>query len=1192
MKRLAAALLTAGSIAAGSFVPALLADESAESATSAERTVPVSTRAFSDAELGIAAASGDARQAIDGFQIPEGATVRVAAAEPEIANAVAFTFDGQMRLYVCETFRQSQGVEDNRGHMDWLEDDLAAQTVADRDAYIRKHEPDKVAEWSSWPDRIRRLTDRDELGRYTNATVFASFAELTLGTGAGVLAVENAETGEPDIYFTCIPDLFRLRDGDGDGQAEDVESLAHGFGVRFAFRGHDMHGLIRGIDGKLYWSIGDRGFHVLTKDGTKLHRPDTGAVFRANLDGTDLEVVATGLRNPQELAFNDTGDLFSVDNNSDSGDEARLVHIAEGSDAGWRMYYQYLEDRGPWNREAMWEPYREFPDAAEWVAGFDAKASETTGGVDPALVQPAYILPPVVNITDGPSGLVCYPGTGWGSELDNRFFIADFRGTASKSGVRSFAVETDGAFYEMTDDDQFVWQLLATDVDFGYDGSLYVMDWVDGWNGTGKARLYEFADPEHAAEADDVEQLFAAGFASLDSDRLADLLTHADRRVRLNAQWQLADRDAIDQLADVATSDAVPGRYHGIWGLGQIYAKMVAQDRSNFGGGDFGDGSGLVRTLLDSPDEEVVRQTLRALSWSGNADLAKVGLDGSKSPIPWERYVDASPRLQAAAVTAFGKLAAETEFTVPLANRFVGMLAANDDRDPGLRHAVVHALSQIGRDLPQDGSRERVLLTAIADGSDAVQRAGAVVLRRWKAKQIHKLLEGSPTVALEAARAIYDEPIPEAMTMLAAMPIEADTPAPLARRIAAANSALVGGADVTADAAKRLVEMAANSALPQAVREEAIAGLAAWSEGSRVDRTIGQYRVVEAKPASFARNALSQQIDALLNDDAVAALALPLVGQYELGEAAPLVAAIVGDASRKPLVRATALRSLERVAPQDAAALVDDLLTDDSEEVRSIARDVLSRVDPQAAVPVLANTLSSFGLREQQAAIATLAAMERADADDVLAAWLKRLDRDDVPAGIQLDLLEAAAERKSPALAELAAAYDRPNPDSLSDAYRMCLEGGSARAGETVFNGFAAAACRRCHVVNGGGAAVGPDLSEIGKEKTRQYLLEAIVEPNKAIAKGFGTKIVLMEDGRVLSGVVAEQTDETMTLVKPTGERVTVETDFIEAEKDGLSGMPADLYKQLSRRQIRDLVEYLASLTEKKATDGDEGGHE
>src|SRR6185369_415652 len=150
------------------------------------------------------------------------------------------------------------------------------------------------------------------------------------------------------------------------------KSLSYGYGVRYNFLGHDLHGLRFGPDGKLYFSIGDRGLHVQTREGRILDNPDSGSVLRCELDGSNLELFATGLRNPQELAFDDFGNLFTGDNNSDSGDQARWVHVVEGGDSGWRMAYQYLPDRGPFNREKIWHPQEEG--------------------------QPAYIVPPVTNI--------------------------------------------------------------------------------------------------------------------------------------------------------------------------------------------------------------------------------------------------------------------------------------------------------------------------------------------------------------------------------------------------------------------------------------------------------------------------------------------------------------------------------------------------------------------------------------------------------------------------------------------------------------------------------------------------------------------------------------------------------------------------------------------------------------------------
>ena len=352
------------------------------------------------------------------------------------------TNDG--RIIVCETFRQEVGVEDNRNHMNWLENDLQLESVEERAAMFRRYMGDDVQKWAKEHDRLRMLQDTDGDGTYDRDTMFADgFNDIIDGTGAGVIEHNGR------IYYTCIPKLWSFADADRDGVSDDPQLLHHGYGVRVAFRGHDMHGLVVGPDGRIYFSIGDRGYNVITKEGTRLKRVDTGAVFRCDADGSHLEVFAYGLRNPQELAFDDHGNLFTGDNNSDSGDQARWVYVVQDGDTGWRMYYQYLDDRGPWNRERIWYPYR--------------ADDETTA------VQPASTLPPIANLGDGPSGLTFYPGVGLPDRYQGHFFMADFRGTAGNSGIRSFTNTSKGATFELADSHQFIWSILATDVDFAPD---------------------------------------------------------------------------------------------------------------------------------------------------------------------------------------------------------------------------------------------------------------------------------------------------------------------------------------------------------------------------------------------------------------------------------------------------------------------------------------------------------------------------------------------------------------------------------------------------------------------------------------------------------------------------------------------------------------------------------------------------
>ncbi len=242
----------------------------------------------------LAEASDEGETAIGSFQFPSSMRCNLFAAEPMFANPVAFSFDRFGRVFVCESYRQNKGVTDNRGHDDkWLNADLAAMNVQDRIRYHRELLGKEAAEYERFDDLIRVLIDRDGDNKADDSKIFVSgFNGIEEGTGAGVLVRDDM------VYYTNIPKLWGFKDTNNDLVADERIVLSDGYGVRVAFRGHDMHGLIIGPDGRLYFSIGDRGYSIETPNG-RFQDPESGAVFRCELDGSNLEIFATGLRNPK-----------------------------------------------------------------------------------------------------------------------------------------------------------------------------------------------------------------------------------------------------------------------------------------------------------------------------------------------------------------------------------------------------------------------------------------------------------------------------------------------------------------------------------------------------------------------------------------------------------------------------------------------------------------------------------------------------------------------------------------------------------------------------------------------------------------------------------------------------------------------------------------------------------------------------
>jgi quinoprotein glucose dehydrogenase len=1070
--------------------------------------------------------SNEAQQAMSRFQMPKGVEASVWAAEPLLANPVSFCFDEKGRCYVAETFRLGHGVTDDRNHMNWLDDDMASRTVADRVSMYKKYAKDRFAkDYETAHERVKLVWDSKGAGKADQATVFADgFHNAADGLGAGVLARQG------NVYYTCIPDLWLLKDTKGDGKADVKTSLATGFGVHVAFIGHDMHGLRMGPDGKLYFSIGDRGLNVTTKEGRHLFNPDSGAVLRCDSDGSNLEIVATGLRNPQELAFDQYGNLFTVDNNSDSVDKARLVYIVEGGDSGWRTGYQYgsdMSDRGPFNAEKIWHL--------------------------PPTEQPAYIVPPLAHITSGPSGLCFnYGATALPDRYKDHFFICDFRGSPTGSGVYSFAVQPKGASFEVADGHQCLGNILATDCDFGPDGGLYVSDWVEGWGCTGKGRIYRFADPEVARkpEVAEVKKLLAEGFGKRSNDELAKLLGHADMRVRQEAQFALAakGKNAAPTLARSASEGTSQlARLHAIWGLGQVGRtdpKAVAEP---------------LRALLKDKDDEVRAQAARALGW----------VKGTEATDLLPLLKDPQPRVRFQAMTSLGK--PDTVHFGPGAGQgvwdaLVDLLKQNSDQDAYLRHAAALVMARYpGQELVSCAKHE----------SPAVRMAAVLALRRGKGEVVWPFLDDAdPKIAAEAARVLHDVvPDPLSGTPLAERLNTPNRSEFFMWRALNANFRL--GAEKNAVAVARFP---ANPDAPEKLRVEAVKMLGLWANPGRRDRVTGLTQDLGKRDDRAAVAALKDAFGGIFSgSNAVRREAARTGAALGIKEVGPVLFDMASDNKRPAALRVEMLQALEALKDARLEKATELALADGEPHVRAEGRRLLAKSKPAEALASLSKALQSGELVEKQSALAVFGDLKGSEADAPLGQALDRLLAKDYPAELQLDLLEAAAKR--PALKEKLAKYEasRAKGDPLAE-YREALAGGDAEAGRHIFLTKAEVSCLRCHKVKGEGGDVGPDLAGIGSKQKRDYLLESIVDPNKQIAQGYETTVLTLTNGKVVSGIVKGEDAKEVKLMTAEGQLLTVAKAKIDERARGKSAMPDDTVKHLTKRELRDLVEFLASL--------------
>jgi quinoprotein glucose dehydrogenase len=218
--------------------------------------------------------------------------------ELNVPDPVACTVDPQGRVYVSATTRRKVGDLDIREHALWIPDDVGLQSVADKTAFyerelapgklrvprgsLKDHNGDGSIDWKDLTvhsERIYQLRDTDGDGTADKITVFAEgFNTPVTGIAAGVLYHDGW------VYATIAPDLWRFKDTDDDGVADVREIVVHGFGIHIAYAGHDMHGLSVGPDGRIYWSIGDKGANVTSREGRTFAYPNEGCVMRVEPD--------------------------------------------------------------------------------------------------------------------------------------------------------------------------------------------------------------------------------------------------------------------------------------------------------------------------------------------------------------------------------------------------------------------------------------------------------------------------------------------------------------------------------------------------------------------------------------------------------------------------------------------------------------------------------------------------------------------------------------------------------------------------------------------------------------------------------------------------------------------------------------------------------------------------------------------
>ena len=373
-------------------------------------------------------------------------------------------------------------------------------------------------------------------------------------------AVMGLEWADGTLFVVHAPYLSAFRDTDGDGKADQRVDLMTGLGPKLpGFSGINDHvasGVRLGMDGYLYISVGDKGIPKgVGKDGTTIQLFG-GGVVRIRPDGTGLQVVSTGERNPLSVALSATDEVFTYGNDDDSKRWPNsLTHHIVGAHFGYP--YDFLT-----------APTRTLPIMDGQLGG-----SGTQG--------------------------ICYNEDGLPPGYRGNLFFTDwglqtvFRYTLERSGG-THRVKTKAPFVTKGDLEDFRPFSMAVSPD---GASLYLVDWAYlGWlaDGPKTGRLYRLTyvgddrpTPAPRPNGPEVDELLRA----IDHPALSVRLASQRSLERLGAK---AVGSLIGRLREATP---VTGRLHALWALDAIGTPEARA---------------AVRSMLTDPEPEVRLQAARS----------------------------------------------------------------------------------------------------------------------------------------------------------------------------------------------------------------------------------------------------------------------------------------------------------------------------------------------------------------------------------------------------------------------------------------------------------------------------------------------------------------------------------------------------------------------------------------------------
>jgi putative membrane-bound dehydrogenase-like protein len=287
--------------------------------------------------------------------------------------------------------------------------------------------------------------------------------------------------------------------------------------------------------------------------------------------------------------------------------------------------------------------------------------------------------------------------------------------------------------------------------------------------------------------------------------------------------------------------------------------------------------------------------------------------------------------------------------------------------------------------------------------------------------------------------------------------------------------------------------------------------------------------------------------------------------------------------------RETALRALVDKGVGDLLPVLLALL--DEPALRRPALQCLAAYDNGTIPREILARYSSFSTAEKEDAIATLVSRPNYALALLDAIAAKKVPRSEVSVFAARQMQNLKNDRVRDRLDAVWGQVRQSSKEKKAaiERYKKRLEGETlARADRSAGRVVFQQTCAQCHRLFGEGGQIGPDLTGSNRNDVH-YVLENIIDPGATVSGDYRLTNFFTRKGRLISGIIIEQSDRAITVQTATEKLVLPRTDILESEKSRLSMMPEGLVDKLAFTQLRDLVAYLSAKEQVPLPQGGEG---